>query len=232
MFSIVSLTTANRPAQLHESGDSCAHPNLDALFRRSYVRRVDVKEHVFVAGDPRFYLYRIERGALCLYKLATNGRRQIVRFLFAGDLFGFGFEKDHHLCAQALQSTWLHHIPLNALSVMCGIHPTLAERLNHVLLKELNTLQDQLLAIGQKTALERVAFFLLGISHRRVGEDMNTLSLAMTRQDMGDFLGLTLETVSRALTKLRSQRLIDFKQASEIILLDRKKLEELADTNR
>ena len=232
MLSIVPPSRSDANVRLHKNGDGHPKVDLGEELARGALRQVAPKENVFVAGDPRSCLYRIERGMVCVYKLATNGQRQIIRFASPGDILGLGSSEDHMLGAQALQDVWVRYVPITALSRMIKIYPELAGQLYRALSDELTSLQDHLLVIGQKAALERVAYFLVDIARRNPPKDDNapqTLVLPMTRQDMGDFLGLTLETVSRALTKLRVQHLIDFRHGSRITLLDRAKLETLAD---
>jgi CRP-like cAMP-binding protein len=207
--------------------------SLDDEIAAGVIRRAGAKEHIFVSGDRRTHLYRVEDGLVCLYKLAPNGRRQIVRFCFRGDLFGLGAHGEHALAAQALHASRLRCVPVAELSRKAETCPHLAAELYKVLADELVSLQDHLLIVGQRSALERVANFLVGLSRRnaRKGADPASLELPMTREDIGDFLGLTLETVSRTLTKLRLARLADFRQGSQITLLNIEKLEELADVS-
>jgi CRP/FNR family transcriptional regulator, anaerobic regulatory protein len=233
MLSIVSPTVPDANVRLHKSGDGHSSIDLGMELRRGALRQIAPKENVFVAGAPRSSLYRVERGMVCLYKLATNGQRQIIRFASPGDFLGLGTAQDHLFGAQAIQEVCVRYVSITALSHMIKAHPELAGQLYRALSDELTSLQDHLLVIGQKTALERVAYFLIDIARRDppkdIDEEPQTLNLPMTRQDMGDFLGLTLETVSRALTKLRLKHLIDFRHGSRITLLDKAKLEDLAD---
>jgi CRP/FNR family transcriptional regulator len=205
--------------------------SLDEEIGAGVVRRAGAKEHIFVSGDRRTHLYRVEDGLVCLYKLAPNGQRQIVRFCFRGDLFGLGAHSEHALGAQALQPSQLRCAPMADLSRKATMCPHLAAELYQALSDELARLQDHLLIVGQRSALERVANFLVGLSRQnaRTGADPASLTLPMTREDIGDFLGLTLETVSRTLTKLRVAGLAEFHQGSQITLLNIGRLEELAD---
>ncbi len=205
--------------------------SLDEEMAAGAIRRFAAKEHVFMPGDRRAHFYRVESGVVCLYKVAPNGQRQITRFCLPGDLFGLGAEGEHTLGAQTLQASRLRCAPAVELSRKAESSPSLAAELYRALSDELARLQDHLLIVGQRSALERVANFLVGLSRRnaRHGADPAVLSLPMTREDIGDFLGLTLETVSRTLTKLRVAGLADFRQGSQVLLLDIEKLEELAD---
>ena len=213
------------------TGETDARASLDDEMTTGVVRRIAAKEHAFMPGDRRSHLYRVEDGLVCLYKVAPNGQRQIIRFCFPGDLFGLGAQHEHALAAQALQASRLRCVPMAEISRKTEMHPHLAAELYKVLSNELARLQDHLLIVGQRSALERVANFLIGLSRRnaRSGANPRILALPMTREDIGDFLGLTLETVSRTLTKLRVAGVADFRQGSQITLLNVEKLEELAD---
>lgn len=232
MLSIVPPTKPDANVRLHINEDGHSKIDLGTVLGQGALRQVAPKENVFVAGDQRSSLYRVEQGMVCVYKLAPNGQRQIIRFASTGDILGLGTTEEHMLGAQALQDVMVRYVSITTLSYMIKTLPELAGQLYRALSNELTSLQDHLLVIGQKTALERVAYFLVDIARRNPLQDRDapqTLTLPMTRQDMGDFLGLTLETVSRALTKLRVQHLIDFRHGSRITLLDKAKLEALAD---
>ena len=148
------------------------------------------------------------------------------------DIIGLGAEKEHMVSAQALHLAWLRYVPVAAMMRKAETCPVLGMELFAALSAELARLQDHLLIVGQRSAIERVANFLINLVRRSGCEREEILTLPMTRQDIGDFLGLTLETVSRTLTRLRLKGLIDFRQGSQITLLDRSKLEILADIRR
>jgi CRP-like cAMP-binding protein len=231
MHSIAASSAFKAKFPIWVNGDPGAGVSLDDEIASGAVRRTAAKEHVFVPGDRCTHLYRVEDGVMCLYKVAPNGRRQITRFCFRGDLFGLGAQNEHTLGAQSLQATRLRCVPMAELARKADACPHLARELFKALADELAGLQDHLLTVGQRSALERVATFLIGLSRRnaRAGGDPETLSLPMTREDIGDFLGLTLETVSRTLTKLRLAGLANFHQGSQITLLNIERLEGLAD---
>ncbi len=231
MHTILARPAVKTKLPIWLKGDAPLPVSLDEELAAGAIRRTAAKEHVFVPGDRRTHLYRVEDGLVCLYKVARNGQRQIIRFCFRGDLFGLGAEGEHTLGAQTLQPSRLRCTPLAELSHKAGTCPRLAGELYAALSDELARLQEHLLIVGQRSALERVASFLVGLSRRnaRNGADPAVLTLSMTREDIGDFLGLTLETVSRTLTKLRVAGVADFHHGSQMTLVDIEKLEQLAD---
>ncbi len=178
----------------------------------------------------RSHVYRIESGAVCLYKIMGDGRRQVLDFAYAGDFIGLGSQDEHALNAQALEPTRLKCLPVATLARMADRDPRLGLKLYEAMSRELASTQEHLFTVGQRSAVERVACFLLALSQRnkREGQDAETLVLPMTRSDIADFLGLTIETVSRTLTKLRSAKIIDLEQCTLLRLLDVAKLERLS----
>jgi CRP/FNR family transcriptional regulator len=204
---------------------------LDEQFARSPARSVDAKEHVFAEGDTRTHLFRVESGAICLYKVMPDGRRQVLGFAYAGDLIGFGSLPEYQFNAQATKPAQLRLLSWNTVQHTARHDAALSLKLYEAISNELAAAHDLLLTTGQRSAAERVAAFLLAMSRRakRNGQDANVIDLPMTRADIGDFLGLTIETVSRTFTKLRQQRIIDLAQSARVRLVDIEALEELAE---
>jgi CRP/FNR family transcriptional regulator, anaerobic regulatory protein len=231
MLSIVSTTRDKANFRLRDADTIPNSPSLVAQLERGLRRNFAAKEHVFVTGDLVTNVYRVEEGTICLYKIATGGKRQIVRFCFGGDIFGFGAGNEHAVSAQVLYGARVRYMAASVLTNLAALHPRLGTEICRALADELASLQDHLFIVGQRTAIERVANFLVFLSRRNAAQGENPLVLAlhMTRLDIGDYLGLTLETVSRTLTKLRVKKLVDFHQGSQVALLDLQKLEELAD---
>lgn len=203
---------------------------LDAFLSSGTIRIVKPREHIFTAGDARSHIYRIESGAVCLYKIMPDGRRQVIDFAYSGDFVGLGCQSEHAVNAQALETTRLKCIPVAAVSRMADRDPRLGIKLYEALSKELIAAQDHIFTVGQRSAGERVACFLLALNRRnmRRGADATTVVLPMTRSDIADFLGLTIETVSRTLTKLKLAKVIDLEQCTIVKLLDVARLERLA----
>ncbi|MDZ4790063.1 MAG: helix-turn-helix domain-containing protein [Hyphomicrobiales bacterium] len=202
--------------------------DLEREIARGPTRRLQAKEHVFIAGDPRSSLYRLDSGAVCLYQILLSGRRRVTGFAFAGDIFGMGALSQHALSAQTLRRTRLHSIPTTTLSRLAFNDPHFGMTLYEAACRELAGTQQTLLTI-KRPALERLAIFLLFSMqrNRRNGEDPETIVLPMTRADIGDFLGLTIETVSRMFTKLQAEHIIEIKRRGPIHVLDIDKLRTL-----
>lgn len=195
------------------------------------LRRIEAKELLFAEGDAVSHLYRIETGAIALYKLLNDGRRQIMGFAYPGDLIGLGIAREHGMNAQAVKPTRVRCLSAASLRQAAAKEPALALKLYEALAGELAATRDLLLTTGQRSAIERVAGFLLAFSRRndRSGLDPASFELPMTRTDIGDLLGLTIETVSRTLTKMRVQGLITLPRCHQVHVLDIDTLERMAE---
>jgi CRP/FNR family transcriptional regulator len=194
------------------------------------LRRVEAKEFVFAEGDPTTHLFRVEAGVVALYKVLIDGRRQIVGFAYPGDLIGLGAQDEQVMNAQAIRPSRLRCMPIATLHQSASRNATLAFHLYEAVTRELAAARDLMLITGQRNATERVAGFLVAFSRRNVrnGLDPTAIELPMTRTDIGDFLGLTIETVSRTFSKLKAMGLIELPQSNRVRLLDIDELEILA----
>jgi len=206
---------------------------VDALgeqLARAPLRAVGAKEHVFTEGDTRSHVYRVEAGALCLYKLMSDGRRQVLGFAYPGDLIGLGTGGAHQFNAQATKQVRLRVLPWAVVQQAARLDPDFGIKLYEMICDELAAARDLLLTTGQRTAGERVAAFLVAMVRRaeRKGHSGTVVHLAMTRSDIADLLGLTIETVSRTFTKLRHVGMIDLAQSTRVEVLDMDGLEDLA----
>jgi CRP/FNR family transcriptional regulator len=202
---------------------------LDQTLAQAALRRVEAKEFVFAEGDPTTHVYRVETGAVALYKVLADGRRQIVGFAYPGDLIGLGAQGEHVMNAQAIKPTRLRCLATAALHRSAASDPALSFKLYEAMARELAATRDLMLTTGQRSATERVVSFLLAFSRRsgRNGKDPCDFELPMTRADIGDFLGLTVETVSRTFTKLKTLGLIELPQSNRVKLVDLDQLESL-----
>jgi CRP/FNR family transcriptional regulator len=230
-MSLTYMSTATSPSAYPMTQPS-THPigELDRRLAEAALRRVDAKEFVFMEGDPTTNVYWIESGAVSLFKILPDGRRQILGFAYPGDFVGLGAQGDRLVSAQAIKPTRVRSIPVSRLNKIAAGDPDLSFKLYQTLAAELAEARDLMMTTGHRSACERVASFLLALSrrNRRNGENENSITLPMTRADIGDFLGLTIETVSRTLTKFKMSGLIDLPQSSRVHLVNRLELERIA----
>ncbi len=192
---------------------------------------LDVGQAVFFEGDDARNLFVLISGALKLYKLLPDGRRQITGFLYAGDFLGLAFNDVYQYTAEALGPSRLCRLPRARIEALLDDLPRLASRLLNLASTELAAAQAQMLLLGRKTAQERLASFLLHLTQRagaRIDARDDMIHLPMSRADIADFLGLTVETVSRSFSKLKSSRLIALREGGQVQIRDPKGLAAIA----
>lgn len=166
---------------------------------------------VFYEGDDSTYLFNVVRGSLRLSKLLPDGRRQVTGFLFPGDFLGLSIAGVYPYTAEAMTEASLCRFERASLTRMLDRFPKLEHQLLSLASNELAQAQDHLMVLGRKTASERIATVLLRLVDR-IGKKRNggcALDLPMTRTDLADYTGLTTETVSRTLTLMKKQGLLD-----------------------
>lgn len=166
------------------------------------------RETMFEQDEPSDVVYNITGGAVRLYKLLPDGRRQVVGFALTGDFLGLSMAERNVFSADALTEVTACQFTRQNFSDFVDNHPHLLRRLHAFASHELSIAQEQMVILGRRTAEEKVVAFLIGMRDRwaRVNGSTVNVPLPMTRQDIGDFLGLTVETVSRMFTRLAKQK--------------------------
>lgn len=154
---------------------------------------------IYAQGEKCGGLYRVEYGAVRVYRLLADGRRQISAFHLAGEMFGFEADDFHHFFAEAICATGVR-----ALRASPG--NDLSSELLPMALKNLVRAQEHLLVLGRQNAIERIAAFLTDLAERQGG--LRQIELPMSRTDIADYLGLTIETVSRGFSRLKQKDVI------------------------
>jgi CRP/FNR family nitrogen fixation transcriptional regulator len=154
---------------------------------------------IYAQGEKAGSVYQVEFGAVRVYRLLADGRRQISAFHLAGETFGFEADVKHHFFAEAINATAVR---------VCrfAVGSDSSRQLLPLALKGLCRAQEHLLVVGRQNAIERVAAFLVDMAERQGG--LRQVELPMSRMDIGDYLGLTIETVSRVLTRLKDKGVI------------------------
>jgi CRP/FNR family transcriptional regulator, anaerobic regulatory protein len=173
-------------------------------------------------GEPARSFFNITAGTAKLFKLLPDGRRQITGFVQAGHFLGLAVSDTYAFSAEAIDPVRYCRFQRAKLRALLDDFPLMERRLLEVAANELVAAQEQMLLLGRKTARERLASFLLLQSRQGVacGRPRKCFTLPMTRSDIADYLGLTIETVSRTLTRLRSEGLIDFASQSEVVIVN------------
>jgi CRP/FNR family transcriptional regulator len=202
------------------------HPELRRLAECGSVKAYAAGDPVLFEGEPAEHVFNITEGMVMLFKLLSDGRRQVLGFLFKGDFLGLTGGAEQQYGVQALTSVRVCRFPRAAFRRLLLETPRLEEELLSRASDELISAQAHLTLLGRKTALERVSSFLLYIAEReaRLGGAPDLAFLPMTRADMADFLGLTTETVSRIISSLKRERVIQLLEHGAIRLLRRDQL--------
>jgi CRP/FNR family nitrogen fixation transcriptional regulator len=179
-------------------------------------------QEIYGEDEPAEYVFQVIRGAVRTYKLLADGRRQIGAFHLPGDVFGLESGATHRLAAEAILDSTLRLVKRRSLEHSAQSDVRVARDLWSITSDELLHAENHMLLLGQKTAMERVATFLLEMDRRLTKTGM--IALPMCRRDIGDYLGLTLETVSRSLSELQSKGVLGLSTARQIVLRDRTRL--------
>jgi CRP/FNR family nitrogen fixation transcriptional regulator len=182
-------------------------------------------EEIYGEGERAEYVHQVIRGAARTYKLLSDGRRQIGAFHLPGDVFGLESQSNHRLAAEAVVDTTVRLVSRRSLDQAAGIDVKVAQKLWTMTAGDLRRAEDHMLLLGRKSAMERVANFLLEMDRRLAIAGM--MALPMCRRDIGDYLGLTLETVSRALSQLHNEGVLGLSGARQIVLRNRPRLQNM-----
>jgi CRP-like cAMP-binding protein len=187
-----------------------------------YPRRVQIM-HEDETADR---LYKVISGTVCTYKVLSDGRRQIGGFYLPGDIFGLEYAEAHTLAAETITNAKLLVIRKSVLSALASRNAALTCHLLSLTARELARVQDRVLLLSLKSAQERVVGFLLEMS-KRGSANGNSVELPMSRQDIADYLGLTIETVSRTLWALENCGAIGISRRRRIQFHSRSRLAQL-----
>ena len=213
----------------------CAVLDNTELSRLASIARtqtVPPRQTIIDEGEDAKLLFNITSGAVKLYKLLPDGRRQITGFFFEGDFLGIALNEVYAYSAEAISEVTLCRFPRNRFETLIDEFPKLEKQLLEMASNELVQAQDQMLLLGRKTAREKVVSFLLSLSQRarRRGAPPSPVALPMSRADIADYLGLTTETVSRTFTALKGSGVIRLLPGNMVELPNPESLHDLADS--
>lgn len=173
-------------------------------------RCVAAKSTLFSQGDESAAVYNVTEGMARLYKLLPDGRRQIIGFALPGDFLGLSLSDKFSFSADAVDDMKVCRFPRSKFTQQLDDKPHLLRRLHEIASNELMIAQDQLVVLGRRSAEERVAVFLMNLRRRFsvINHLSPTIPLPMSRQDIADYLGLTIETVSRTFSKFFKEKVL------------------------
>jgi CRP-like cAMP-binding protein len=179
---------------------------------------------IYGENEPADYLYKVVSGTVRTYKVLIDGRRQIGGFYLPSDMFGLEIGDEHTFSAEAITDCKIIVIKRSTVVALAARDNEVARQMWQLTARELQRAQDHVLVLI-KSAQERVAGFLLEMSDR--ASDGGAVELPMSRQDIADYLGLTIETVSRTLTQLEKAATIELPTSRRIVLRNRSALTRL-----
>jgi CRP/FNR family transcriptional regulator, nitrogen fixation regulation protein len=181
---------------------------------RSYPRKSEIVRE----DDPADYIYEVVSGTVCTCKMLKEGRRQIAGFYFAGDIFGLEGAKKHSVADEAITNAKVRIFKKPVLAALASSNLEVADRLLALTSRELARKQDHLLLLLSTTAEERIICFLIEMVQRASPRDDDLIDLPMSRRDIADYLGLTIETVSRVLWDFERRGAIEISGRHSIVL--------------
>lgn len=198
---------------------------LDALVTYRHLESGDYLFHQHTLAKS---VYMLDEGMLMMERSSSTGRRQVMAFMQPGNLIGIAHVQHYEFTVSALRASRIREIPLKPFIAMQDRVPQLMENVRGIGGNILAHTLDQVFALGQKKAHERVCFLLKQLSDKQPRQKRHLIELVMTRQDIADYLGLTIETVSRAFGRLKREGTIDIYSAHTVELLDMGMVAELA----
>lgn len=210
---------AEAPSMPHRL-DAEGRGNVSSLRSTGTTLKFERNQVIFRDGEPVQFSYRVVSGAVRLCKLFPDGRRHISDFCFAGDFFGFASPDEYALTAEAVNDTILVRSVSGQFDRSGQISPDFHDQLMTLLCRSLSDARNHLFMLGRQTVKERVASFLLMMLERQgcPGRNEDRLDLPMGRQDIADYLGLTIETVCRALSDMKRTGIISAPSKREIVV--------------
>ena len=186
------------------------------------------QEHVFMQGDVPKGIYKVLKGTVILYRLMADGRRQIQSFVSGGEYLAITFADRHDVSAEAITPVEVLCTPRAMFDRRIQEEAGFRQRILTMMGSKLQSAREQALLLGRKSAMERTASFLLFLDHRFRDPETGYVEIRMSRCDIADYLGLTLETVSRMMNKLKQRGTIDLPQATRFAVCKPEQLYSLA----
>lgn len=203
----------------------------DDLARTATEITYNQNQTIYFDGEPAGHCYRVVRGVARICKETEDGRRQIAAFPSPGDLFGWTAGRCQIHSAEAASNLTLLRWPRQLIETKIINDLETEHRLLSILFEQLGEMQNHLLLLGRMPASARVASFLLSRAerHERNGMSSGRLPLPLCRRDIGDHLGLAVETVSRTMNIFKRRELIDFVLGQSVTIRDRHRLQKIAE---
>ena len=223
----VTSTTSATNSEIHFLPKTEEHAANDL----AQVRVISVGQNLFYEGDDADYIYEILSGVTRSSKILSDGRRQVLNFGHSGEIMGLSHDRQYHCDCDAISDVRVRVHHKNAFKSDMTRDPDFCVQLLKLAAAEVNFMQEHFIMLGRKSTMEKLASFLVTIMDRqseRHGE-ARCFNLPMNRLDIADFLGTTIETVSRNLTKLRKLGVIDLPSSQQVCVRNVGALRNLAE---
>lgn len=214
--------TAFSPAKTAETMTAPVDFNLDGVESRlagyAKLKRIKAGENLYVEGDESLFCYQVVSGLVKEYATLEDGRRQVADFYGPGELFGVSELHEQIYTAEAIAESVVRLYPREAFLRSVSSHPPLAYAFLDMLMTRLHRTRERVVVLGRMSAVQRVACFLIRLSTEQ--NTTHNIKFMMSRQDIADHLGLTIETVCRALTELKKKGVIAMPTARLFSIVD------------
>ncbi len=215
------------PVSLQQAAAGALADELAALDRVGTVQSLRRDDVLFRECDAAEHYFKVVTGAIRSSKLLADGRRHVSEFYLPGDFIGLDADTSYLFTAEAMADTTVVRYARRKVEALAWQEPRIGRRLLSIACHGLSSAQQKLVLLGRKTAEERIASFLLDLDER-IGK-ADGVFLPMSRTDIGDHLGLTMETVSRGLSQLKNEGIIALENSHQILIRNRAALEDLAE---
>jgi len=223
---------ASRPAACEQA---CRFFLDEACVKKADMEKVGVtvkfgrNETVYSKGDDARFSYKVIEGAVRLSRIFADGRRQIVNFLLPDETFGIELSEKYSSTAEAVGEVVALRCPRVCIAQMTTVDPDIGQKRLAMFSRSLAAAEQHVAMLGHQSAKERVASFFLALEMQRHGDHEHTLDLPLSRQDIADYLGLTIETTCRALSELKRQHILDAPSRRRIVIKDLRGLKSIAE---
>jgi CRP-like cAMP-binding protein len=186
------------------------------------IKSIPAGSILFHEGDDAYAVYEIIEGVCRSSMVLSNGRRQIISFGYPSDFVGVSHDCKYHYECEAITDMKVRVFRKNACSARSDTDPDFSDRMLKYMAAEVCGMQEHFMMLGKKSATEKLASFLIAIADRSCTHDGQVIkiSLPMSRIDIADFLGLTIETISRTFTKLRKDGIVEFDGSKTVVILE------------
>ncbi len=202
---------------------------LQALSKHSKLKVLAKQQYLCTQHASADHVFNLASGTASIERISCDGRRQILAFLFPGDFVGLSNSDHLDYAVKSLTDITAHQFNVTTLYHLAEEIPTLESNLKSIQGKVLSRMLDQLYLLGQKKAHERLCFLLVHLLQRMPNAKPEHLELPMTRLDIADYLGLTVETVSRSMTKLKQEGLISITNPNALQIMELEEIQSLGD---